>query len=140
MKDKNIKDSYTYYFVDGTKSTVTAKDVGQDLINLLYEMDDEERNHNRRERRRHISIDMLTEKCLEPSCEDEHNFGALLGEMENEQLQDALKLLTPAQQNLLYSHLVERNTVTEIAADQGVAVCSISNRLARIYKKLKNFV
>lgn len=137
MKDKTIKDSYTYYFADGTNSTITAKDVGQDLINMLYDMDDEERNHNRRERRRHISIDMLTEKCLEPSCEDEHNFGALLGEMENEQLQDSLKLLTPAQQNLLYSHLVERNTVSEIAADQGVAVCSISKRLERIYKKIE---
>lgn len=129
--------TYTYYFADGTKSAVEVDD---DMYELLKQFDDEERNHNRRERRQHISIDMLTEKCLEPSCEDEHNFGALLGEMENEQLQDALKLLTPAQQNLLYSHLVERNTVSEIAADQGVAVCSISNRLARIYKKLKNFV
>lgn len=129
--------TYTYYFADGTKSAVEVDD---DMYELLKQFDDEERNHNRRERRRHISIDMLTEKCLEPSCEDEHNFGALLGEMENEQLQDALKLLTPAQQNLLYSHLVERNTVSEIAADQGVAVCSISNRLTRIYKKLKNFV
>lgn len=139
MKNKEIKTDYTYYFADGSKSVVTAQDIGQQWIDILYKMDDEERNHNRRERRRHISIDMLTEKCLEPSCEDEHNFGVLLGEMENEQLQDALKLLTPAQQNLLYSHLVECNTVTEIALDEGVAVCSISNRLARIYKKLKNF-
>lgn len=137
MKNKEIKDYYTYNFADGTQSVVTAKDVGQEWIDRLYKMDDEERNQNRRESRRHISIDMLVEKCLEPFYEDEYHFGALFGEMGNEQLHNALNSLTPAQQRLLYSHLVERNTVTEIASDEGVAVCSISKRLERIYKKIE---
>jgi len=77
---------------------------------------------------------------VEPSYTDEYNFDEIFGGMENEQLQEAISQLLPSQQDLLNRVFVERQTVSEIAASDVVAVCSISNRLARIYKKLKNFL
>ncbi len=129
--------TYTYKFADGTKSVVEVED---ELYDLLIEMDKEEKYGNRRETRRHVSLDALTELNVEPSYTDEYNFDEIFGGMENEQLQEAISQLLPSQQDLLNRLFVERQTVSEIAASDGVAVCSISNRLARIYKKLKNFL
>ncbi len=129
--------TYTYKFADGTKSVVEVED---ELYDLLIEMDKEEKYGNRRETRRHVSMESLTEMNVEPSYTDEYNFDEIFGGMENEKLQKAISELLPTQQSLLNRLFVERQTVSEIAASDGVAVCSISNRLARIYKKLKNFV
>lgn len=129
--------TYTYKFADGTKSVVEVED---ELYDLLIEMDKEEKYGNRRETRRHVSMETLTEMNVEPSYTDEYNFDEIFGGMENEQLQEAISQLLPTQQDLLNRVFVERQTVSEIAASDGVAVCSISNRLARIYKKLKNFL
>ncbi len=129
--------TYTYKFADGTTSVVEVED---ELYDLLIEMDKEEKYGNRRETRRHVSLETLTEMNVEPSYTDEYNFDEIFGGMENEQLQEAILQLLPTQQDLLNRLFVERQTVSEIAASDGVAVCSISNRLARIYKKLKNFL
>jgi len=129
--------TYTYKFADGTKSVVEVEDK---LYDLLIEMDKEEKYGNRRETRRHVSLETLTEMNVEPSYTDEYNFDEIFGGMENEQLQEAISQLLPSQQDLLNRVFVERQTVSEIAASDVVAVCSISNRLARIYKKLKNFL
>ena len=129
--------TYTYKFADGTKSAVEVED---ELYDLLIEMDKEEKYGNRRETRRHVSLETLTEMNVEPSYTDEYNFDEIFGGMENEQLQEAISELLPTQQSLLNRLFVEKQTVSEIAASDGVAVCSISNRLARIYKKLKNFL
>ena len=51
-KVKEIKPDYTYYFADGSNSVVTAQDVGQEWINILHDMDEEDRkkqyNYSRR--------------------------------------------------------------------------------------------
>ena len=108
--------NYTYKFADGMKSVVEVDD---ELYGILIEMDRQEKYGNRRETRRHVSLETLTEMNVEPSYTDEYNFDEIFGGMDNERLQEAISQLLPTQQSLL---------------------CSISNRLARIYKKLKNFL
>ena len=129
--------NYTYKFADGMKSVVEVDD---ELYGILIEMDRQEKYGNRREPRRHVSLETLTEMNVEPSYTDEYNFDEIFGGMDNERLQEAISQLLPTQQSLLNRLFVERQTVSEIAEKDGVAVCSISNRLARIYKKLKNFL
>jgi DNA-directed RNA polymerase specialized sigma subunit len=50
---------YTYKFVDGFESAV---EVSSELAAVLESLDEQEKNDNRRETRRHISSDILTEK------------------------------------------------------------------------------
>ena len=129
--------NYTYKFADGTKSVVEVTD---ELYDILTEMDKQERHGNRRETRRHVSLESLADMSLEPSVLDEYFEDNVFGNMNNERLQEGFAKLLPTQQNLLCRLFVERKTVTEVAQEDGIAVCSVSKKLERIYKKLKNFL
>ena len=48
--------------------------------------------------------------------------------------------MTEPQKKLLVRLYLKGLTVTDIAEQDGVAVCSISNRMARIYKKIEKFL
>ena len=80
------------------------------------------------------------EQGLEPSIIDDYFAEARVINMNNERLQECIKQLLPAQQELLYKVYVDQLTVTEIAKSEGVAVCSVSKRLGRIHKKLESFL
>lgn len=129
--------NYTYTFADGTSETVEVTD---GLYKLLHELDLEEKRNERREHRRHVSLDASVECNLEPNACDEYFTGDRFGEMENECLQAGIESLLPRQRELLYRLFCERQSMREIAESDGVAPCSISNRAARIYKKLENFL
>ena len=128
---------YTYKFADGSKSTV---EVADEIYDILIEMDKQEKYGNRRETRRHISLESLMEQGLEPSIIDDYLAESRVINMNNERLQEGIKQLLPAQQELLYKVYVDQLTVTEIAKSEGVAVCSVSKRLGRIHKKLESFL
>ena len=128
---------YTYKFADGSKSTVEVPD---EIYDILIEMDKQEKYGNRRETRRHISLESLMEQGLEPSIIDDYFAEARVINMNNERLQEGIKQLLPAQQELLYKVYVDQLTVTEIAKSECVAVCSVSKRLGRIHKKLESFL
>ena len=53
--------NYTYKFADGMKSVVEVDD---ELYGILIEMDRQEKYGNRRETRRHVSLETLTEMGL----------------------------------------------------------------------------
>lgn len=143
MSEQQIKENkpdYTYYFADGTKCTVTAQDVGQEWINELYDLDDKEKSNNRKNTRRHVSIDKLVEMNVEPSYEDEYSPEDILEYIDDPELHYAVSMLTEPQKKLLVRLYLKGLTVTDIAEQDGVAVCSISNRMARIYKKIEKFL
>lgn len=140
MNEQIKKDTYTYYFADGTKSVVTAQEVGQEWINILWDMDEKESKRNRAETRRHVSIDELVEMNVEPSYEDEYSPEDILEHISDPDLHYAVSMLTEPQKKLLYRRFVQGFTVTDIAEIDGVAVCSISKRFERIYKKMENFL
>lgn len=126
-----------YKFADGKKCIVEVSD---ELYLLCEDIEEKERSSNRRETRRHISMESLVEMNVEPAVYDEYFKEDIFGNMENENLQYAISQLLPTQQDLLRRVFYEKQKVTEIAENDGIAVCSVCNRLARIYKKLKNFL
>lgn len=141
MENKEIKTYYPYYFADGTQSIVTAQDVGQEWIDLLYKMDEEEKNHNRRETRRHISIESLMEINKEPTVMDEY-FGSdkdMFGEITDEKLRTVLSQLTEKQRDLLYDVVVAGIPQKEIAERDGQSATAVNNRFMRIIKKFQTF-
>lgn len=127
----------TYKFADGTTSKVEVSD---EIYALCEEMEIEEKSSERRETRRHISMESLVEMNLEPTVTDEYFKDEVFKDMESEHLQQAISQLLPSQITLLKRVFYEGESVTEIAKNDGIAVCSVSNRLARIYKKLKKFL
>lgn len=129
--------TYTYKFADGTTSVVEVED---ELYDLLIEMDKEEKYGNRRETRRHVSIENLVEHCVEPSYEDEYAPDDILEYIDDPELHYAVSMLTEPQKKLLARRYLKGQTVTDIAEQDGVAVCSISKRLERIYKKIEKFL
>lgn len=127
----------TYKFADGTTSKVEVSD---EIYALCEEMEIEEKSSERRETRRHISMESLVEMNLEPTVTDEYFKDEVFKDMESEHLQQAISQLLPSQITLLKRVFYEGESITEIAKNDGIAVCSVSNRLARIYKKLKKFL
>ncbi len=127
----------TYKFADGTTSKVEVSD---EIYAICEEMEIEEKSSDRRETRRHVSMESLVEMNLEPTVTDEYFKDEVFKNMESERLQQAISQLLPSQIALLKRVFYEGESVTEIAKNDGIAVCSVSNRLARIYKKLKKFL
>lgn len=126
-----------YKFADGTTSKVEVSD---EIYALCEEMEIEEKSSERRETRRHVSMESLVEMNLEPTVTDEYFKNEVFKDMESERLQQAISQLLPSQIALLKRVFYEGESITEIAKNDGIAVCSVSNRLARIYKKLKKFL
>ena len=127
----------TYKFADGTTSKVEVSD---EIYALCEEIEIEEKSSERRETRRHVSMESLVEMNLEPTVTEEYYKDEVFKDMESERLQQAISQLLPSQITLLKRVFYEGESVTEIAKNDGIAVCSVSNRLARIYKKLKKFL
>ena len=127
----------TYKFADGTTRKVEVSD---EIYALCEEIEIEEKSSERRETRRHVSMESLVEMNLEPTVTEEYFKDEVFKDMESERLQQAISQLLPSQITLLKRVFYEGESVTEIAKNDGIAVCSVSNRLARIYKKLKKFL
>ena len=138
QKKKN-HDHYTYYFADGTQSIVTVQDVGQEWINQLWELNDKETNNNRKETRKHISIDALVEERDEPMAYDKYFTEDYFGEIHDERLNEALRSLTEAQLDLLYDIVIRGFSQKEIAERDGVSGTAIHCRKQVIFKKIKKF-
>ena len=128
----------TYKFADGKVSTVEVSDEFYEAYQNLEKAD---QLANRRETRRHVSMESLVEVGQEPSVTDEYfKDDSGFENMDNEKLQQVISQLLPTQQDLIRRVFFEGHSVTEIAKADGIAKCSVSNKLARIYKKLKNFL
>ena len=127
-----------YKFADGKVSTVEVSD---EFYETYQEIEKAEKLANRKETRRHVSIESLVEVGQEPSITDEYfKDDGSFENMDNEKLQYAISHLLPTQQDLIRRVFFEGQSVSEIAKADGIAVCSVSKKLARIYKKLKNFL
>lgn len=138
MKRK-LKDPYTYCFADGTQSTVNMENIGERWLAVINQMANDEDKGNRRETRRHVSIDYLVEKSVEPAVEDEYFSDDFFGNIENEELRAAISLLTDSQRKLLYKVFFEHRKQSEIAETEGKNKKAINNQYMRIIRKLKTF-
>ncbi len=123
-----------YRFADGTKSEVQVDD---ELYAVIEEMEKVERSSNRRETRRHVSIESLAEKCIDPPTEDEYDWGELFQNINNERLLCAISRLGKADKDLLYKVYYEQMTLKEIAIEEKVSPQAISWRLNTILSQLR---
>ncbi len=140
MKNNEKKTDYTYYFADGTKSIVTADEVGQDWIDRLYEMDEEERKKNYNYGRHNYPLsqtDYEGETFAEPNGTP---FDELMREEKREKIDAALDTLTDCQRELFDKVFIERKKGIDIAAEQGVSHQAITRRIERVKKKLQKFL
>lgn len=123
-----------YRFSDGTRSEVQVDD---ELYAVIEEMEKAERSGNRRETRRHVSLESLVEKCVDPTVEDEYDWGELFQNINDERLSEAIDKLGKADKELLYKVYYEQMALKEIAREEKVSPQAISWRLNTILSQLR---
>lgn len=125
---------YIYRFADGTKSVVEVSD---ELYAFLKEEDKREKFGNRRETRRHVSLDELAESGIEPPVFDKYDYDKSFANMLSEKLHKAIKNIDAERKDLLYAVFYERKKLKEIAEEQKVLPQVISWRLRTTLEQLR---
>ncbi len=125
---------------DGKQETI---EVSEEFAKTYAEMEKEEKNNNRRETRRHVSLNNKVKGCdfeyidiIEDRSIDVEE--AFIKKEERSQLHEAIKNLLPQQQKLIYQVFYEERSIKSLAEEYGVSSPAISNRLKKIYARLKN--
>lgn len=115
-------------------------EVSDELAVAYAETERSERLNERRETRRHQSLDKSMEHGFDIADPSENVFEKVVINERNRQLYQAIARLSPEQQELLRKVYFEYIPQTEIAAREGVTKHAINKRLLRILKKLKKFL
>ena len=115
-------------------------EVTEEFAIIYLEMERRERLTERKETRRHQSLDKSLEHGFDIADPSENIFEKIELSERIRQLHRAIKKLSPEQQELLKQVYFEYIPQTELAAMQGVTKKAINNRLARILKKLKKLL
>ncbi len=122
--------------VNGEKPEV---EVDESLGKLIEQMDADAFNLNRAETRRHIYMSQLEEKgCY--IADDSDPLDDILKDELHKALMAAIEKLQPQQKELLIRVYWKNELQKDIAAEEGVSEMAISNRLKRIFKKIKKFL
>lgn len=135
MKEQKIRDHYTYYFTDGTKSVVTAKELGQEWINVLTDMGEDDRKARYNYGRHNVPLSAFTYDGEKFADSNGDLFIKLMQQIESEKFDNVLDMLTDSQRELFEAIYYKERKIIDIAAEQGVCQPAISNRLDRIRKK-----
>ena len=129
----NIK----YEFLTGE---IIEIEVSDDIAEVAIEIERDTYNSNRRETRRHNSIEDMEGQGLQ--FDDKGVAVATIVEEKetNEALQNALDKLLPQQKELVQKVFFQGMSIAQIARAEGVNEAAIRNSLNKIYKKLKNIL
>ena len=122
-----------YEFVNGE---VVEIEVSEEWAEVLAELDRQEYNNDKKETRRHCTMDVLGDEGEWMTDENADPANLLLAGQERETVQGALDKLTPKQRDVLERVYIEGWSITRYAA-----VCGISQPVAtkRIYAAEKKF-
>lgn len=129
---------YTYYFCDGTSSTIELEDY---WVDLLLALDEKERKSNRKETRRHVSFEKLVDDGI--SFEDinaDFVKKYFLNEDNSELKKILLKHLSKKQFNVVKHIIFNELNQIETAEIEGVSQSAICQRLENALKKIKNIL
>ena len=128
-----------YEFCDGA---VSEAEVSDELYAVIEDSRRAERNSDRRESRRHVSMEYLERKGFqfETEAPDGDPLAQLLRRERKERLQEIIPLLLPQQRDLIEKIFFEGIEARKIAESEGISKSAISHRLERIYEKLKRFL
>lgn len=123
-----------YEFVTGE---VVEIEVSEGFAELSATIDKEIFNSDRKETRRHNSIDGMHEAGVQ-LADPTADMAATTEEVNrNEKLYNAINQLLPRQKDLVWKVYFEEMSLVEIARDENVTEAAIRNRLKKIYKKLE---
>lgn len=111
-------------------------EVSDDFYNYYTELEKKEKRNDRKESRRHISLEYLLEMGIDFADVDEESGAGGDFDFKNLGLEKEVGKLTDRQKKLLWQIYGEKYTQSEIAKMEKVSVAAISNRLKRILKKL----
>ena len=123
----------TYEFVTGE---VSEAEVDERLGGMLLDLDRQQENNDKKETRRHFSLDgMDYEGEIFASAEDTEREAVRREEMAR--LYSAMEALSPSQRELVEKVYFEERKITDIAREEGVTKQSVHERVERALKKLK---
>lgn len=132
----NIK----YEFITGEVQEVIVPD---ELIKVVMEIERQVYISNRKESRRHNSIEIMEEHGFYFKAKDMLVTEVVEEKLINESLYEALGKLSFDKRKLIYLVFFQRKTIASIAKDRGVSEGNIRRILKLIYKEirilLKNF-
>lgn len=126
-----------YEFLTGE---IVEVEVPEAIGEVAVALDRDIFNSNRRERRRHNSMENMQEKGHQLQ-DKRSNILFLLEQQElTEALHKALDKLLPQQQELIKKVFFEERTMAEIAREEGVNAKAIQDRIKKIKFKLRKII
>ncbi|NLK52543.1 MAG: sigma-70 family RNA polymerase sigma factor [Syntrophomonadaceae bacterium] len=145
---KKKRTNYIYYG-DGSGKTVLIPGedgVTEAIIETLHSLDDEEVDNNRRETRRHSSLDDLNDKAETHMDPDGDVEDRIISEMEREWVKrvvnEAVSTLKPKEQNIIKWLYLSDNppTQAEVAKELGMTEATVKKSAYRIRAKIKEIL
>ena len=130
---KNIK----YKFVDGTIKTIEVEDK---FYEEYQKLETETKSLERKETRRHISMNVFEEKGIEFKDESSDLENSLIDEENKNQVLEAIKKLNSRQQNLILEVFYKGKTLSEIAKANEVSKSAVTQQMQVILRKLKEIL
>lgn len=120
-----------YKFVTGENVSV---EVYGKFEEIMIELDKNLKNNDRKETRRHKSLDLLKENEQMANI-----FGDICRNFNNSKVYDAIAKLKPQEQELIHKLYLDRNPMTQAQYSEmlGITENAVQLRLAKIKKKLK---
>lgn len=125
------------YEVNGTRVEVEVTD---EFAALYEQMDEEEKRVNRKETRRHQSLETLVEGGFQIADPDSDIEETLIKQYDIDRLHRALAVLTDDQKWLVEQVFYCGRKQSEIAVELGVCKQALNNRITRVIKKIKKFL
>lgn len=125
------------YEVNGTRVEV---EVADEFAALYEQMDEEEKRVNRKETRRHQSLETLVEGGFQIADPDSDIEETLIKQYDIDRLHRALAVLTDDQKWLVEQVFYYGRKQSEIAVELGVCKQALNNRITRVIKKIKKFL
>lgn len=118
----------------------TGVEVSDEFALAYAEIERAERLIERKETRRHQSLDKSLEHGWDIADPRENVFEKVERNERNRQLYQAIATLPPQQQKLLYEVYFEYIPQVEIARREGVTKFAVNKRLSRILARLKKLL
>lgn len=126
-----------YEFVTGE---VVEIEVADDIGDVSIAIDKEIYNGNRRETRRHNSVQDLEEQGRQLPDESNNVENEVIRGEVYERLHKAIAMLQPQQQKLVKKVFFEEQTMADIAREEGVTAKAIQDRVNKIKTRLRKIL
>lgn len=126
-----------YEFVTGEAVEI---EVPETIGEVVIAIDKDIQKSNRRETRRHNSVEELSEKGRQFRNEDSNLEEAVVRGEDRELLHKAMEQLLPQQRALIQKVFFEGRTMADIAREEGVTAKAIQDRVNKIKTRLKKII